>query len=490
MAEIYEKIGVYTPGGRNVMSERYTSGGTLPYKDKAVWIGVLTPDWHGAGYEIGQKTGDMIQSCADYWWKIMCDMRGHKETIFAINQYVQQVALLDPTQIDLMQGITDGAKEYLADSTYHDEKNPYYAPDFTRVFAASIYDCWIWGDPDSYGDPNAVPNTMAEQFINLCGSGCNSVAVLGSSNIYGRTISTQMRHTTQAGLCYQASAVYKSKDGAFNDFWSVGNVPTPNGLLLVNNKGVSIGNHFGGSTTQFSLDRGCYGGAYGIPWPNLLFYAIKNADTAEDAIDILIHGNEKYRQATDRKTILRDGAWSWMVCDKDSLTVLEVSPDRYAIRHPGEFTGDWKQKDYIVSANHFICDYSFDENENRTDIPMSIFNIIQGSEERFWTLMWEMKDFAGKIDIHTLQYVFSQTYLRNKDTGDYIYTMVDEKGNFLTAGQALGCVQGTLDDNGLSKGTNAGKIAILDGGNSSCYFCLGNPMDWAGEWDNFTFTEG
>jgi len=492
MAISYDGVGRYTPGGRNVMAEKYISGGKLPYSDRPLWLGVSEPDWYGAGKKIGQGSADMIASCSDYWWRLMCSTRGYKDTLHAINQYIKQVELLDETQIELLKGINEGAAEETSKSEFSNVDSCYYADSFIRVFAASIFDSWIWGDPDSYGSPDAVPNTLAEEFIsgNMSANvnGCNSVAVLRGGNALGHTISSQVRHTQQAGLCYQASTVYHSKNGDFNDFWTVGNVPSITGLLICNNKGVSISHHFGGSTTAKSLEYGCYGGAYGVPWPNMLFYAIKHANTADEAIDLLVHGSEMYRTATGRKTVLHDGTWNWMVCDNNSVSVLEISPDRYAIRHPGEFTENWDNKDYIVCANHFLCDYSYDENENRTDIPMTVFNTNPTSERRFWTLMWEMRDFQSKIDVHTLEYIFSQTYLRDKETGAYEYVMTDDNGNTLTMGQVFACVQGTLTpDNGLSNGTNAAKIAVLNGKNTSCHFCLGNPKDWSGEWDEFCF---
>lgn len=234
----------------------------------------------------------------------------------------------------------------------------------------------------------------------------------------------------------------------------------------------------------------CYGSAFGVPWPNLLFYAAKTAGSAAEALDILRHGSPRYREKTGRKTVLRDGTWNWMVCDKDTLSVLEVSPDRCALRYAGEFTGEeWTDPDYIACANHFLCPYSFDENDVRTDVPMTIYNNNTNSQARFWTLMWELKSFRGRLDVHAFQYIFSQTYLRDEKTGEYIYTMPDESGRMLPAGIVFGCAQGKLVNNGLSVGTNAAKIAVLDGGRSRCWFCLGNPKDWMGEWDQFRFGE-
>lgn len=488
------EAGTYTPGGRNVRSADYDTGGYLQYADRAKWLGTLTGTWHDMGYKIGTECGEMIAASTDYWWEAMCNERGLEETEAAMEQYTYQIEALDATQIELLEGIVEGAGDYLANAKYGNESDPYYSDAFNRVLAASIFDCWLWGDPDSY-QSDAAANDSSSKYINgdvsfkNDGDGCNSVAVKGSATLDGSTLSSQVRHTQQAGLDYQASMVYQSDD--CNTVWSVGNVPTSNGLLLVNDKGVSISHHFGGASTDESLNYEggpYYGSAYGVPWPNLLFYAIKEADTAEEALDILKHGSESYREKTGRTTVLRDGTWNWMVCDQDTLSVIEVSPDRYAVRYAGEYTGeDWTDPDYIVCANHFLCTYSYDENDNRTEIPMTMFNCNETSEKRFWTLMWEMKDYKGDIDVYTLQHIFEQTYLRDKDSGEYIYAMQDENGNYVTAGQAFACPQGTLGDNGLTNGTNAAKIAILDGNQSTCYFCLGNPMDWQGEWDKFQF---
>ena len=474
--------GTYISGGRNVRADQYDTGGYLGFADKAKWVGIVSGEWYDIGVRIGSETADMIAASTDYWWKDAASSRGVKETIAACDEYIKQIDALDPTQIELLKGITDGAADALKKAEFGDEKNPAYADPFYRVFLASIFDCWLWGDPDSY-KTGTDSNGAAEGYIS--GNGCNSVAVKGSATVDGSTMSSQVRHTQQAGLTYQASMVYAA--AGCNTVWTVGNVPAANGLLLVNDKGVSISHHFGGATNPKSLEYGCYGSAYGVPWPNLLFYAIKEADTAAEALDILEHGNARYREITGRKTVLRDGTWNWMVCDESTLSVIEVSPDRYAVRYAGEYTGSaWTDPDYIVCANHFICPFSYDENDVRTDVPMTIFNVNETSEARFWNLMWEMKDYKGRIDVYTLEYIFSQTYLRDKDTGKHVYAMANADGDLVTAGEAYGCVQGTLQSGGLVNGTNGAKIAVL-GEKPVCYFCLGNPMDWMGDWDVFRF---
>ncbi len=66
--------------------------------------------------------------------------------------------------------------------------------------------------------------------------------------------------------------------------------------------------------------------------------------------------------------------------------------------------------------------------------------------------------------------------------------MPDENGVILPSGIAFGCAQGKLIQHGLTCGTNAAKIAVLDGKKTAAYFCLGNPNDWMGNWDCYCFS--
>ncbi len=280
----------YIPGGRNVRSAFYDNGGFQPFASKANFLGCPSDSWYEIGIQIGKSCGEMIAVSTDYWWIQMCEKKGLTATRNAMDRYLQAVDALDPTQVELLQGITRGAQDALKTSRSGSPEHPFHAPDFHRVFAAK-----------------------------------------GSATQNGETIASQVRHTQQAGLCYQASIVYRM--AGCHIVWTVGNAPALNGLMLVNDCGLSIGHHFGGSTTEASLQAvgmsGC-GSAYGVPWPNLLFYTAKTASSAAEALDILAHGNARYRQCTGRKTVLRDGTWNWMVCDSQTLAVMEASPDRHA----------------------------------------------------------------------------------------------------------------------------------------------------------------
>ncbi len=492
-----KEAGLYLSGGRNVESVNYVNTeGYPPFLDKAVWLGTLHGTWFEMGKQLGESSADMISYTTDIWWGKMCATKGVEATIEAMKLYEAQIAALDENQVDLLKGITEGALHMLSKSKYSDPNNKYYGDSYYRVIAASIWDSWLWGNPvlRESGNGKDVDIKMILDAITGAGispDGCNSLAVKGSVTKNGKTITSQLRHTAHEALCYQEGYVFDSPDG--NKVWTVGSLPAPSGLMLINDKGVVVHHHFGGSTTRTSVEYqgGPYfSDAFGVPWPNALLYAAVHANTAEEAIEYLTVGSEKYREKTGRKTMLRDGAWNWLVADENTLAVVEVSSDRYAVRYAGEFTGEnWYSTDYIACANHFLCNYSYDEDNIRTDVPMTIFNCMEGSEDRFWTLMWELCDYteSGNMDEYTVQHIVEGTYIRDKETGEKIYCTQDEKGNYVPFGFAKWCVQGSLVDEGRVNGTNAAKIAILNGDKSRAFWTLGNPMDWAGAWDEFIF---
>ncbi|HHV19576.1 MAG TPA: hypothetical protein GXZ27_12175 [Thermoanaerobacterales bacterium] len=492
-----KEAGLYVSGGRNVEAAKYANTeGYPPFSDKAVWLGTLHGTWFEMGKRLGEASADMISYTTDIWWGKMCADKGTDATIKAMKLYEAQIAALDQNQIDLLKGITEGALETLSKSKYSDPTNNNYGDPYYRVIGASIWDSWLWGNPllrEAGGETEIDHKTILDSIIGegIDSGGCNSLAVKGTVTKNGKTITSQLRHTAHEALCYQQGYVFDSPDG--NKVWTVGSLPASNGLMLINDKGVVVHHHFGGSTTQTSIEYegGPYfSDAFGVPWPNVLLYAAVHADTAEEAIEYLTLGSEQYRQKTGRKSLLRDGAWNWLVADENTLAVVEVSSDRYAVRYAGEFTGeDWTSTDYIACANHFLCDYSYDENNERTDVPMTIFNVMEGSEERFWTLMWELRDYteSGNMDEYTVQHIVKSTYVRDKETGEKIYCTQDESGKYVPYGFAKWSVQGSLVDEGRVNGTNAAKISILDGDKSRALWTLGNPMDWEGAWDEFRF---
>lgn len=473
--------GEYIPGGRNVEAYRYViSPGYPPFPDRAKWIGMLTGSWLKIGESLGARAGDKVRVTSDIWWRNICSCKGKTDTLKAMKLYEEQIAILDPGQIDFLKGVAKGAAPWLSQSIYAELNHELFADNYWRVLAASIWDCWYWGTPE-----------FPKQ------GGCNSIAMLGVATSINKTIVTHSRHTPHDGLCYQQACIIKPPEG--NSVWTVAPTPAICGNLVINEKGVSISHHAGGMTNPKSLE---YPGgpfkanAFGVPWLNLILYAAIHANTAKEAIEILTIGPQDYLERTGKKTILRDGRWNWMVTDSNTLAVVEASANRYAIRYAGEYLGtDWNNKNYIACANHALCEYSYDENNIRTDIPMTIFNVkIPGtlsefSEDRFWTLMWDLKERYGLIDKYLAQHILKSTYFRDKGTGKIFQCAQKADGEWDLYAHVKAGVQGMMINSGLSEGTNICGVAILDGFNSIASWNLGNPFDWEGAWDEYHFTK-
>jgi hypothetical protein len=260
----------------------------------------------------------------------------------------------------------------------------------------------------------------------------------------------------------------------------------------------------GGFTNPISLNYNgqsyCAEG-FGVPWFHLFLYVAVHADTAEEAIEMLTVGTPEYRSKTGRKSLLRGGGWNFLVVDQNTLAVVEATANRYAVRYAGEtfsFTGSaWNNGNYIVVTNHFICDFSYDQNNVRTNIPMTLFREgfdrdpesgeiadLNDSGVRFWTLMWDVKHNFGHVDRFRSQQIMSGLYVYEKETGEKIEAALDDQGVPRIYGAFKPCTQGALAFWGA---TCDAKIAVSDDEKISLYWTLGNPSHWQGAWDAFQF---
>jgi hypothetical protein len=163
------------------------------------------------------------------------------------------------------------------------------------------------------------------------------------------------------------------------------------------------------------------------------------------------------------------------------------------------FTGPgWNDPNYIVVTNHYMCDFSYDENNNRTNVPMTIFSDgrtgdpntgerigLNGSGLRFWTLMWDIKHHYGRIDKYRSQQIMSGFYGYDKDTGEKLEVSKDKKKDvWRIYGYVWPCTLGALSTRG---GTCDAKIAVIQGINISVNWTMGSPFDWQGAWDEYRF---
>ena len=496
--------GQYFPGGRNIETYNYQhSEGYPQFPDRANFIGPLQGDWYQMGKQFGERAGKTTRYVSDTWWKAECELWGKIETLKAFQYYEAQIAALHLGLVDFMRGISDGASPWLDQSSYADPTHPLYATNYQRVLAVNLWDEWTMQHPRRFPDGSSTFGGSSTAPPDKCIAGCSAFAARGEATMEGETISAHNRHSEFDPRTYEQVYILNPPEG--NICWVLTNSPQAAGNQVVNHKGVSLSLLYGGSTTPISLDYNgksyCAEG-FGVPWFHLFLYVGIYADTAKEAIEMLTKGTAQYRARTGRDTLLRGGGWIFLVVDETTLAVVEVTANRYAVRHAGDplpFTGyEWTDPNYIVAANHYICDFSYDAHNNLTGVPMTIFGDgyeyddastgerigLDGSGMRFWTLMWDIKHNYGGIDNYRAQQIMSGVYGYDKETGEKIEVAEDEEGNWHIYGEVRPCTLGFIS---LEGGTCDSKIAVLQRGNSIVYWTLGNPSDWQGAWDEFRF---
>lgn len=498
-----QNAGTYQAGGRNIEAYTYQhEEGFPPFPDRAAFLGELRGTWLEMGRQFGERSAESTRYVSDIWWKYLCETFGKQETLRAFDLYLDQIASLEPGLIEFMKGIAEGSRPWLDQSAYADPEHPFHATAEQRVIAVNLYDEWGMMHPSRFPDGTSTYGGSAEAPTQSCLAGCSAFAAKGGATWRGEVVSAHNRHSPYSPRCYEQAFVLVPEEG--HPIWVLTNSPQVAANQVVNDKGVSLSLLGGGTTNPSSLDyRGksyCAEG-FGVPWFHLFLYAGTQASTAQEAIKILTVGTEEYRARTGRRTLLRGGGWNFLVADKNTLAVVESTADRYAVRYAGEetpFTGpDWTDPDFIVATNHFICEFSYDEDNRRTDVPMTIFREgverdpksaeITGLNEsgvRFWTLMWDIRDNYGRLDRYQAQQMLAGTYAREKDSGEKIEVVEHEPGRWALYGRKESCTAGILASWG---GTCDAKIAVIDGAGVSAFWTMGSPVHWQGAWDEYRF---
>ena len=430
-----------------------------PYEMHSRFLGQLAGSWYDIGYQIGIKSGDFVRWVSDVWWKEHIGKWGFDDTMKAMSLYEAQIAMLDTNLIKFMQGIADGAEPELAKSPYAKDSSHYH-----KVLNTNIFDEWSWRHPKS------LPWRSSQASV---ADGCSSFVTIGPGiNKYNEMIATHNRHCPFDPKCYQIVYIGHPDDG--NAFWVLTNGGEASGCQIVNNKGVSIILNAGGDQhARYNAN------AFGVPWFLLFLYVAAYANTADDAIEIITKGTPEYRTNSGRNTLLRGGTWNFLISDRTSCAVVETTCDRYAIRHPGDVG---EIGNYLVMTNHNYCDYSYDENSERTDVPMTLFGNEEtspGSAKRFWTLMCDIKNHYGQIDRE-----LAMQFMRGHYQYDREGRLIESKDGE-TPLQFIGDVScphfGGFPEQWLG-GTADAKI-VIHGNDLRIFWTLGRPCEWQGAWD-------
>ena len=434
------------------------SPGHPPFEKRARFLGALRGSWYEIGQQIGSQAGDLVRWVSDVWWKEHCQEWGERETLEALPRYAAQIEALDPGLIRYMEGVADGAAAEL-------DKSPFArtSTHYQKVLNINIFDAWSYRHPlpaKKVVDVSAAP-------------GCSSFAAIGDGpNAQDEAIATHNRHCPLNPKCYQVAYVGHPPQG--NSFWVLAPAGTGSGCQIVNDRGVSLILNAGG-------DRHAEmnGNAFGVSWFLLFLHVAARANTAAEAIEMLTCGTPEYRQNTGRNSLLRTGTWNFLVSDSSECAVIETSCDRYAIHRHGDLG---EIGNYIVMTNHNYCEYSYDENNERTNLPMTEFGneaSNPGSATRFWTMMWDLRHSYGRIDRDLAMQILCGHH-QHDHYGRRIEAPDGHPG-LQYDGDVTCPHRGGFPDT-CRQGSADSKV-VVDGDDLRIYWTLGRPCEWRGDWD-------
>jgi len=447
-------------GSGNPCARYYqVSPGHPPYAPRSRFLGKLSGSWYEIGRQVGAQAGDLVRWVSDVWWQEHIEKFGFDDTMQGMSLYEDQLVALNPELTKFMDGVANGAAEELEKSPYAQASSHYH-----KILNTNIFDAWSWRHPEETPWKNK-------------GGGCSSFVTIGNGpNKHDEMIAAHNRHCPFNPKCYQI--VYIGQPDDANAFWVLTPGGAGSGCQIVNDKGVSVILNAGGDQhDKYDAD------AFGVSWFMMFLHVAAYADTADEAIEMVTRGTPEYRSNTGRNSLLRTGTWNFLISDRRSCAVVETTCDRYAIRRPGDVG---EIGNYLVMTNHNYCDYSFDENNERTDMPMTQFgneSTSPGSAKRFWTLMWDIRHNYGQIDREMAMQLMCGHHQHDRD-GNRIESRDGEMPLQFT--EDVTCPHSGHPET-WERGAADSKIAVC-GKELAIHWTLGRPCEWEGPWDELELT--
>ncbi len=466
------KVGEYG-GGTNVAAHLYKGDENMPplFGPAGKDVGVLKGTWEQMGRQLAERTGPCIRDWFDMTFQVLVNSLGTVERVVeATRNYEVEIAKFSPQAVRFMKGIAEGSQEYFKTSRFADACSDYEK----IVFLNSEY-CMKFGYPgemiQSAGDHPGTGKAGEEA--------CSGIAVLPAATNDGTTI---FGHNCDpfsfAEYAYGMTFIAIPDEPGAIPFWTSTTPGKINALMAVNSCGVAQVIMAGPARTWVP-EEGIRERSFGVPWPIIQFMQAAYATNMQEAVELLTKGTPEYRALTGRATLLRARQNSWLIADRHDACVVEATAYRYAIRRPG----DRGEKDYICSANHFVCDYSFDENGVRTSSPMTLYgneDTHELSTPRWYTLYWLAKQHHGDIDAGKVcEWLGSHFYITK--TGDRVDQVWNAEYKAYVPARSAGktvCCHSVGYPEAYKGGTAESKVAILD--ENLVYWSFGRPCEYEG----------
>ncbi|MFC1933297.1 hypothetical protein ACFLXU_06735 [Chloroflexota bacterium] len=480
--------------GSNVAVDKYLVFPDFPRIEERVrLIGPLKGSWHLMGIQYGEEAGDLIRWVFDAIWisaKDIISTFGRPHIIEDLHRYEQSIFYLCPGLIDFMKGIAEGASALLGKSPYANQCSDYEKIILINVASSLVRQnnhppAFRHTEDGSARITNKIQRESIPPPVMSQPEGCSHFAVVG--NLGGtrgdKTFHVHSRDTEFCPWNYNVIFVAVPDETDARPWWTLSMAGQLAGNMSGNALGVSVGSSAGpvpplGETPLNER-------AFGMPISPFRAFAAAYASSAADAASFYMIGTESYRKQTSRQTLLRTFGNNEMFVDQKECLVVEATACRYGIRRPGD---NGEIGNYIVATNHELCTETYDENNEKNDLPMTDFRgelQFPTSATRFWTLMWLIRKHFGNIDEPlSMEFMSSHFYYDKQGLKHYTYDL--EPFGRVPAHNAAAtvCHHKAGFPEPYIGGTNDVKLFSLS--DKELYWVQGRPCEWLGPWDHLS----
>ncbi len=479
-ADPYKEIGAGV--GYNPRAKYYEVPEGFPQIDSRVrFIGNLRGTWKEMGLQYGERAGDLVVNVYRFSLDYFKSKGMGEEKLKAyMDKYRQQIEAYAPEQIEFMQGIASGV-DWSVDGASASK----VLSDFDRIMLInSFLDLDFFHPKESLGAGLGPETYVSELLGNPVTGACTGIALSGKSRgkllsptKNGETIVTNHYDLARfVPLVWSIAYVATPSDPKAQVYWSInpaGIVGSQN--LSTNVKGVTIGSFFGGQS-----EDDAYG--FGVIHPVLELHALAYANTAQEAVQMMVFGSEAYRKKTGRAKVLQTGLWGYLVADKNEVMVLEVTPNRHAVRYPGDMG---EKGNYVIFANWYGAGHYFDEKNKKVDKPIG----VQPPEfpERYWTFDWFIRYHFGQLDSDLVKEAQCSTYYFDKDTGQRIDNLEGTSLPLLIGMHTISAYWGAALGLDIGGTIHAAQVVHSPSGRTRIDWVQGRPSEWVGPWQSVDF---
>ena len=320
---------------------------------------ILEGSDYDMGYQYGQQAGQYIEKRVVIEWGTYARNGWSRDEVIselkACQYYIKMYA---PEQIEMMQGIADGATDAGYNVSYTD--------------VLLLNSTWaVRRQPPTATYPPAEDEDVDQN--------CSNFAAWGSSTKDGSLVF--------GGTADESNVDYVIVVVAFPDEGNAFITTCRPGELsqgpMMNNKGVIYS--VGTGPTLRDVDKD-----YGIPWPNARQHLIRYANSAQDVVDMLL---EMQVSAGLNLTIADTSG---------NAFVAEVTADQKAIRVPG----DHGESDFIYATNNFFTEEMKAPTKGEEYGFIEHVGWARGNSVPRNKLLWNMLDhYKGNVDIEFVKMI-------------------------------------------------------------------------------------